>query len=145
MRCSEYESLTLIDSFTPSKENAIYAKVSKELDINQTFILNPTDNQYTDYYILIVKSNTEKLLVNKIYPYFYRTHIKIIPGFLEEIELNESWNKTDYIIDLLGIGSGFLIIFNIDGIPKFCITGSDVLSDQVRNKLFIKYINIFKF
>ena len=134
MRCYEYKSLKLIDSFNISENALIEANIRKgftDKHMKQTFISNPTDNQYTDYFILIMKSVSELFLI-KDYPYSEINLHKSIPGFLDKIELKELWPKTDYIIDLLGIGSGFLILYNIDGIPKFCITGSDVLSDEVR-------------
>ena len=101
----------------------------------QTFIFNPTDNMYNEYNLVFRKFDE----FHQYYKIFSAKPVdnierKSLPGFIQNLtEKKELLSKVDYIIDLLGIGTGFrfLILFNIDGIPKFCITGSDLLSDEV--------------
>ena len=52
---------------------------------------------------------------------------KIEPKFLRDVS-SEMLAKIDGITNLL---NGYLILFNINGIPKFCTTDRNKLSDNV--------------
>ena len=99
----------------------------------QMFIFNPTDNEYNDYNIIYYKIEKRICGLFRNKPQFRDSQefkINNYPNFLVYMK-NEMESKIDAIIDLLGIGSGILILFNIDGIPKFCTTNTSVLSDEV--------------
>ena len=147
MRCYDYETENIIDLSNislskPSTEKNIQPR--DDLQHSLTFIFNPTDDIYNDFNIVFSLDGIDEYVMRDK-PHFNDIDKKAFPGFLHKITENmkdsdkkEMFSKIDYIIDLLGIGSGFLILFNIEGIPKFCITGRDVLSVEVRNNSFIK-------
>jgi len=69
-----------------------------------------------------------------------KTDAMIVPGFVTDITI-EMLAQIDGITDLIGMGGGFLILFNINGIPMFCTT--EVLNSQKRYYYYyiIDFIN----
>ena len=45
-----------------------------------------------------------------------------VPQFVDQID-SKLMAQIDGITDLIGFGGGFIILFNIEGVPKFCTTG----------------------
>ena len=83
------------------------------------------------------QSSAQKYVYNKYNKY---------PAFVNDLFKSDIFAQIDGITDLLGISDGFLIIFNINGNPKFCITNGDKLSDNVfLGNYFILELIIRKF